>query len=75
MGLFDEIVKGSNYTFPETKASRYDSPEQFRNRCNDYIKSMKVAIDRKSKGSPAEEGYFLEKIDNLRRYFLETEIR
>ena len=67
MGVFNEAFGGSGYTHVET-------PEQFKYRCNDYLKSIKVAIDKKAHGSPAEDGYFLEKIEALKNFFLSTNV-
>ena len=67
MGIFDEALGNRSYRHPET-------PEQFKYRCNDYLKSIKVAIDKKAHGSQAEEGYFMEKVEALKKYFLSTDV-
>jgi len=46
----------------------------FRRYCNDQIKSMKVAIDRKSRGSTVEDGYFMEHLNKLKEFFLDHEV-
>ena len=48
------------------------SKEHFNNYCNGQIKSLKVAIERKSKGSTAEDNYFLEHLNKLKKFFLEN---
>jgi hypothetical protein len=51
-----------------------DSKQHFLLSCHDYIKSMEVAIQRKANGSTVEDGYFVEKINKLKEYFLGTEV-
>jgi len=46
----------------------------FRRYCNEQIKSLKVAIDRKSHGSTVEDGYFMEHLNKLKDFFLEHEV-
>jgi hypothetical protein len=62
---------GTIYPSYNQGKSRYTKAE-FLNYCNDQLKSIKVAIDRKSKGSPAEDGYFMEHLDKLKNFFLES---
>jgi len=46
------------------------SKEQFKHYCEEQIKSLKVAIDRKSKGSSVEDGYFMEHLNKLKDFFM-----
>jgi len=54
--------------------TRPTSKEQFKHYCDEQLKSLKVAIDRKSKGSTVEDGYFLEHLNKLKDFFLEHEV-
>jgi hypothetical protein len=57
------------------KPGRYTTTkEHFKDYCNGQIASIKVAIDRKAKGSCAEDGYFLEHIEKLKNFFIESRI-
>ena len=51
-----------------------ESKAQFENYCNEQLKSIKVAIERKANGSVVEDGYFMEHLEKLKRFFLETEV-
>jgi len=46
------------------------SKGHFKNYCDEQIQSLKVAIDRKSKGSTVEDGYFMEHLNKLKDFFM-----
>jgi len=62
--------KGFNMTYSGwgPKGQPIDK-ETFKRYCNEQIKSLKVAIDRKSKGSTVEDGYFMEHLRKLESFF------
>ena len=47
---------------------------EFSSYCDAQMESLKVAIDRKSRGSPCEDAYFLEHLDSLKKFFLNVEV-
>jgi len=48
--------------------------EYFLNYCESHLRSIRVAIDRKSRGSRVEDSYFLEHFNKLKDFFLESEV-
>lgn len=51
------------------------TPEQFRRYCYSQLDSIKVAIDKKSRGSTVEDNYFLEHLNKLKNEFLTVTVR
>jgi len=62
--------KGFNMTYSGWGTKYPTSKQQFKGYCEEQIKSLKVAIDRKSKGSSVEDGYFMEHLNKLKDFFL-----
>jgi hypothetical protein len=51
----------------------WETREQFLHYCQEQINSIQVAIRRKSNGSQVEDSYFLEHLEKLKTFFLETQ--
>ena len=64
--------KGFNMTYSGWGSRHYTDKETFKRYCNEQLKSIKVAIDRKAKGSTVEDGYFMEHLNKLKNFFLEN---
>jgi len=56
------------FKYPTSKA-------HFKEYCEEEIKSLKVAIDRKAKGSTVEDGYFMEHLKKLSSFFLDHYVK
>jgi hypothetical protein len=54
----------------EQKQVYHETPEDFIAYCNAQLKSINCAIERKSQGSPCEDGYFMEHMSKLLNFFL-----
>lgn len=69
--IFGPVTSGWG-AFPDYRKGKMRvTKAEFLNYCNEQFKSLKVAIDRKSRGSNVEDGYFMEHLDKLKNFFMD----